>query len=68
MNFPRLIAVLLLAGAAAASDAAERRYSIGLHDFAVPYNLDIYQCPDDPLAILPWDDDLLIRLSFSATR
>ena len=32
------------------------------------YNLDIYQRPDDPLTILPRNDDLLIRLSFSATR
>jgi hypothetical protein len=36
MNFPRVFAVLLLAGAAGAGQAAERRYSIGVHDFAVP--------------------------------
>ena len=93
MNFPRLIAVLLLAGAAAASDAAERRYSIGLHDFAVPdvdshtYGIDASVSVEkqtesgkhlvgsvdlfvdhDKDDLDPWNDDLMIRLSFSATR
>ena len=36
MNFPHVFAVLVLAGAAGTGDAAERSYSIGVHDFAVP--------------------------------
>jgi hypothetical protein len=32
---------------------------------AYEYNLDVYQRPGE-VAILPWDDDLLIRLSFTA--
>jgi hypothetical protein len=36
MKFTRIFAVVLLAGAAAASDAAEQHYSIGIHDTAVP--------------------------------
>jgi hypothetical protein len=36
MNLPRIFAVLVLAGAAAAGEAAERRYSIGVHDSVVP--------------------------------
>ena len=31
------------------------------------YNLDVYQRPDE-LPILPWNDDLMIRLSFTVTR
>lgn len=43
MNLPRVFAVLLLACAAGAGEAAERRYSIGVHDFAVP-DADSHTC------------------------
>ena len=34
---------------------------------AYEYNLDVYQRPGEP-TILPWDNDLLIRLTFKTTR
>ena len=34
---------------------------------AYEYNLDVYQRPGEP-AILPWDNDLLVRLIFKVTR
>jgi hypothetical protein len=34
---------------------------------AYEYNLDVYQRPGEP-AILPWDNDLLIRLTFKNAR
>ena len=86
MNFPRVVAVLLLAGTASAGagESAERDYWIGkaalrvdvgwmkggelsLSAEANEYNLDVYSHPG-ALPILPWDDDLMIRLSFTATR
>jgi hypothetical protein len=36
MNCPRVVAALLLVGAAAPSAADDWRYSVGVHDFAVP--------------------------------
>jgi hypothetical protein len=54
VKLTRLFAVVLLAVAAAASDAAEQ------------HNLDVYSHPGATLPVLPWDDDLLIRLSFTA--
>ena len=77
------LSILLLAEVTVAAHADEWRYSVGIHDFNVPdvdshtygvtsadayeYNLDVYQRPGEP-AILPWDNDLLIRLTFKTAR